>query len=89
MTSDLRVWTSGTHTKMLDFDSKGTKSPDRSRRSRRGIWFRESSPKEGDRLVAWCKLEWELGLSSGFTEIYSSRSPYVDSAFSHKDYRIY
>jgi len=32
---------------------------------------------EGDRIVAWYKLEWELGLSSAFTEIYSSRSPCV------------
>ena len=47
----------------------------RSRRSRRVIWFREGSPKEGDRIVAWYKLEWELGLSSGVTENYSSRSP--------------
>jgi len=49
----------------------------RSRRSRQVIWFREGSRKEGDRTVAWYKLEWELGLSSGFTEIYSSRSPWV------------
>jgi len=49
--------------------------PLRSRRSTRVIWFREGSPKEGDRIVAWYKLEWELGLSSGVTENYSSRSP--------------
>ena len=34
--------------------------PTRSRRSRRVIWFREGSPKEGDRIIAWYKLEWEL-----------------------------
>ena len=28
-----------------------------------------------DRIVAWYKLEWERGLSSGFTENYSPRSP--------------
>ena len=36
-----------------------------SRRSTRVIWFREGSPEEGDRIVAWYKLEWVLGLSSG------------------------
>ena len=41
----------------------------RSRRSKRVIWFREGSPKEGDRSVAWYKLEWELGLSSGSRKI--------------------
>jgi len=53
-------------------------SPSRSRRSRRVIWFRGGSPKQGDRIGAWYKLEWELGLSSGFTENYSSRSPSVE-----------
>ena len=48
--------------------------PQRSRRSTRVIWFREGSPKEGNRIVAWYKLEWELGLSSGFTENYPPRS---------------
>ena len=47
----------------------------RSRRSKQVIWFREGSPKESDRIVAWYKLEWELGLSSGFTENYFSRCP--------------
>ena len=45
------------------------------------IWFREGSPKEANRTVAWYKLEWELGLSSGFTQNYSSRSPRVVCAF--------
>ena len=52
-----------------------TQLPFRSRRSGGVIWFREGSRKEGDRIVALFKLEWELGLSSGFTENYSSRSP--------------
>ncbi len=47
----------------------------RSRGSTRVIWFRDGSHKEGDRIVAWYKLERELGLRSGFTESYSSRSP--------------
>ena len=35
----------------------------RARRSKGVIWFGESSPKEGDRIIAWYKSEWELGLS--------------------------
>ena len=34
-----------------------------SRRSRRVIWFRESSRKEGDRIVAWYKLLLEVSVS--------------------------
>ena len=51
--------------------------PSRSRRSRRVIWYREGSQTEGGRIKAWCKLEHELGLGSGFTENYSARSPRV------------
>ena len=55
------------------------------RSSTRVIWFREDSPKEGDRIVTWYKLECGLGLSSGLTEIYSSRSPCAPLA--HLDVR--
>ena len=47
----------------------------RSRRSRRVIGCRDGSRTEGDRIVAWYKIEWELGFSSGFTENYSPRPP--------------
>ena len=39
----------------------------RARRSGGVIWFGEGSPKEGDRIIAWYKSEWELGLSWVFT----------------------
>jgi len=89
MTSDLRLWTpeaksninpnasvgapnpgtNATHTKFLDLDSKPlTEIKTSNLVSRR-------QPKRGDRIVASHKLECELGLSSGFTENYSSRSP--------------
>ena len=40
---------------------------DRARRSGGVIWFGEGSPKEGDRIIAWYKSEWELILSWVFT----------------------
>ena len=45
----------------------------RARRSRGVIWFGESITKEGDRIIAWYKSEWELGLSWVFTAGISRR----------------